>query len=250
MALQNGYTVLNPETLKSLMARLKLSKDQAYIRKGSFATDIIWQGRRFVFPNPKKSARDNMWIFKAVIYDVKLWISNHNVRELPSKPVNFWNEKNKRYKGKVTATDLDHAYWRVAFLNEYIRPETYLKGLELKDKSLRLAALANLSSMKEFFIMEGGEITDKTITIKYDPILHKVYSNIRNGCYTHMMNIAELLGDEFICYKTDCIYYKDKPENRELVQQYLDSVAMEWKQLNESKRPKKEEVNGTNQDLL
>lgn len=250
MSLQNGYTVLNADTIKHLLKKINQSDGVCYIRKGSFATDIIWQGRRFVFPNPKKSARDNMWIFKAVIYDVKLHIGSHNIKERPNLPVNYWNEKNKKYKGKITATDLDHAYWRVAFLNEYIRPETYLKGLELKDKSLRLAALANLSSMKEFYIMKNGKVTGETITIKYDPILHKVYSNIRNQCYEHMMNVSQLLGDDFICYKTDCIYYKDSEENREIVQTYLDSVAMEWKQLNEPSRPKKEKVNGTNQDLL
>jgi hypothetical protein len=250
MSLQNGYTVLNSDTIKHLISKIKRNNEVCYVRKGSFATDIIWQGRRFVFPNPKKSAKANMWIFKAVIYDVKLFISNHKIHEKPSLPVNFWNEKNKRYRGKITATDLDHAYWRVAFLNEYIRPETYLKGLELKDKSLRLAALANLSSMKEFYIMRDGKVTNETITIKYDPILHKIYNNIRNGCYEHMMNIANILGDEFICYKTDCIYYKDSEENKQIVQTYLDSVAMEWKQLSEPSRPKKEKVDGTNHDPL
>jgi len=231
MSLQNGYTVLNPKTLKSLIERLKRTKSDAFIRKGSFATDIIWQGRRFVFPNPKKSFSNNMWVFKTVINDVRKHILNHKIREKPKLPVNHWNPKNKNYRGKITATDLDHAYWRVAFLNEYISMDTYLKGLDIKDKSLRLAALANLSSMKEFVVIKKGELTEETVTMKYDPILHKVYSNIRYTCYEHMMNIANLLGDEFICYKTDCVYYKDKPENRQVVQDYLDSVAMEWKQL-------------------
>jgi hypothetical protein len=53
--------------------------------------------------------------------------------------------------------------------------------------------------------------------------------------------MADLLGDEFICYKTDCIYYKDKPQNRELVQTYLDSVGLDWKQLVEIKKPSNEE---------
>jgi hypothetical protein len=61
-----------------------------------------------------------------------------------------------------------------------------------------------------------------------------------------MMKIAELLGDEFICYKTDCIYYKDKPDNRKKVQEFLDGVGMEWKQLSEPDRPTKEKANGTN----
>lgn len=226
-----------------MLERLKRTKSDAYFRKGSFATDIIWQGRRFVFPNPKKSLSNNMWVFKTVINDVRKHILTHKIREKQKLPVNHWNPKNKNYRGKITATDLDHAYWRVAFLNEYISMDTYLRGLELKDKSLRLAALANLSSMKEFIVIKQGQITEDTITLKYDPILHKIYSNIRFTCYEHMMNMANMLGDEFICYKTDCIYYKDKPENRQLVQDYLDSVAMEWKQLVEPERPSKETKN-------
>jgi hypothetical protein len=52
------------------------------------------------------------------------------------------------------------------------------------------------------------------------------------------MNIlAEMLADDFICYKTDCIYYKDNTKNRELVQVYLDSVNIDWKQLVEPEKP-------------
>jgi hypothetical protein len=239
MSIQNGYTILNPNSLDNALKRIINTKQDAYMRKGSFSTDIIWQGRRFVFPNPKKNITNNMWIFKSVIKDVKDYILVHRIKEKPKLPVNHWNPKNKNFDGKITATDLDHAYWRVAFLYEYISMKTYLKGLEVKDKSLRLAALANLSSMKEYLIIKNGVITDETIILKYDPILHKVYNNIRFTCYEHMMNIAELLKDNFICYKTDCVYYKDTKANRTLVQEYLDSVAMEWKQLVEPEKPTK-----------
>jgi hypothetical protein len=242
MSLQNGYTILNPSTLDHLFARIEKTKQDAFIRKGSFSTDIIWQGRRFVFPNPKKNVTNNMWIFKSVIKDVKAHILTHRIRDKEKLPVNHWNPKNKKYDGTITATDLDHAYWRVAFLNEYISMKTYLKGLELEDKSLRLAALANLSSMKEYLLIKDGKVTQETVTLKYDPILHKVYNNIRFTCYEHMMNIAKILEDDFICYKTDCVYYKDTQNNRLLVQGYLDSVAMEWKQLVEPQKPTTEQI--------
>ena len=56
-----------------------------------------------------------------------------------------------------------------------------------------------------------------------------------------------MLGEDFICYKTDCIYYKDTPKNRDIVQTYLDSVDMEWKQLVEPEKPKVEESNNQNE---
>ncbi|MFY8160837.1 MAG: hypothetical protein ACOVNU_05865 [Candidatus Kapaibacteriota bacterium] len=243
MSLQNGFTILRAKSIKHLMKRIETVKGNAYIRQGSFATDIIWQGRKFIFPNPKKSANNNIWIFRAVIMDVKKHLLNHKIREKKKLPVNNWNLANKTYKGDITATDIDHAYWRIAFLNEYISIKTYLKGLELKDKSLRLASLANLSSIKEYKLIKDGVLSDEKIVLKYDPILHKVYNNIRFSCYEYMVTMAEMLGDDFICYKTDCIYYKDTEENRLMIQNYLDSVAMEWKQLIEPPMPTKEEVN-------
>lgn len=240
-SLQNGYTVLKPTTLKILLTRLASKKANGYYRKGSFATDIIWQGRRFVFPDIKKSAHKNVWIFNSVVYDVRNYTSENNVKEKKQLPVNHWNAKNNNYRGKITATDLDHAYWRVAFLEGYISKRLYLKGLKLNDKSLRLASLANLSSVKEFQIIENGVITDKTAKMKYDPILNKIYNNIRYTCYQYMMECARLLGDDFICYKTDCIYYKDSQSNRMMVQDYLTSVGMLWKQLVEFEKPSKDE---------
>jgi hypothetical protein len=240
MSSQNAYTVLRESTLKHILSRIQRAKHNAYLRTGSFATEVIWEGRRFVFPKEKKSTRANMWMFKAVIDDVRLHIMSHKIREKKKLPVNYWNPKNKNFRGKITATDLDHAYWRVAFLYEYISMKTYLRGLEVKDKSIRLAALANLSSHKDFLVIKAGQVTKESVTMKYDPILHKVYSNIRYTCYGHMMKCAEMLGDDFICYKTDCLYYKDTPENRKIVQDYLDSEAIEWKQLVEPDRPKKE----------
>lgn len=57
-----------------------------------------------------------------------------------------------------------------------------------------------------------------------------------------MMTMAKMLGEDFICYKTDCIYYVDKPENRKMVQEYLDIFGLEWKQLVEPNKPEKEET--------
>jgi hypothetical protein len=56
-----------------------------------------------------------------------------------------------------------------------------------------------------------------------------------------MMTMAHMLGEDFISYKTDCIYYIDKPENRKMVQDYLDIFGLEWKQLIEPEKPEKEE---------
>ena len=246
MSRMQGVSILTPKKKKILFKKLKNKKAEAYYREGSFSDEVIWQGRKFVFPSPLKSVANNVWIFRSVISNVRTYVEENRIREKQKLPVNYWNPKAKSYRGKITATDVDHAYWRIAFLQGVINAKVYKKGLTIKDKSLRLAALANLASNKEFQIIKDGVLTEETIVMKQDPLMKKVYDNIRYTCYELMMKVAEVLGDEFICYKTDCIYYKDKPENRKAVQEFLDKMGMEWKQLIEPERPKKEEANGTN----
>lgn len=238
--------ILTPEKKKHLLKKLKVRKATGYYREGSFSDEIIWQGRKFVFPAKDKNASKHIWVFRSVMANVRDFVEGKRIRERKKLPVNFWNEKLRNYRGKITATDVDHAYWRIAFLQGVIKENTYKKGLLLKDKSLRLASLANLSSQKEYRIIEDGIITDKTIVFKHDPLLKKVYDNIRYACYEIMMRMAEILDEDFICYKTDCIYYKDVPENRIKVQSFLESIGMEWKQLIEPERPIKEDPDGTN----
>jgi hypothetical protein len=242
MSNQNGFTVLRHGQKKTLLDKLKRRKANGYFRSGSFSDEIIWQDRKFLFPSPKKKVSSGIWVFRSVMHDVRIFIENKRIREKERLPVNLWNPKLANFRGKITATDVDHAYWRIAYLDGIISDKTYQKGLLIKDKSIRLAALANLSSSKEYNIIKDGIVTKKTKVLKYDPILQKVYNNIRFTCYEHMTIMANMLGEDFICYKTDCIYYRDTVKNRELIQIYLDSVGLEWKQLIEPDRPKVDEV--------
>lgn len=242
MSLHNGFTVLKNIQKKIILNKLKGKKGIAYYREGSFSDEIIWQDRKFLFPAKRKSVAQGMWVFRSVLTDVKNYTENRRIKAKDRLPVNRWNNNVKNYRGKITATDIDHAYWRIAYQFGVISKKTYEKGLLLKDKALRLAALANLASAKEYFIIKDGELTKSTVILKYDPILQKVYNNIRYTCYEHMTVLADLLGDDFICYKTDCIYYKDKENNRKLVQSYMDAADLLWKQLVEPERPKKDAV--------
>ena len=242
---QSNLTVLKGNHKKVILHRLKKTKADAYYRRGSFSDEIIWEGRKFRFPSGKATAKTGMWVFRSVSRDVKTYVAGKKVRELPRLPVNMWNERLRKFRGRLTATDVDHAYWRIAYMEGVITQRTYQRGLEIKDKSLRLAALANLASSKEYQLIKGGEITEETVVLKYDPVLQRIYNNIRYACYAHMAEMAKLLGDDFICYKTDCIYYRDTPENREKVHTYLDSVGLDWKQLVEPQTPVDENKSGS-----
>jgi hypothetical protein len=257
MVLTNNITIMRNDSQNVILDRLSLANGKGYYRKGSYSTEIIWADRKFVFPsNKKKGSFKDLWIFRNVMNDVKDYCTGRRIKELPKLPVNYWNPKIEKAKGRIAATDLNHAYWRIAYINGYITPKTYEKGLLIKDKALRLASLANLSSAKQYFLIEGGKVTKKSITLRFEAYFQKVYNNIRYECFGHMMTMADLLGDDFICYKTDCIYYKQTKKNVELVCTYLDSVGIDYKQLIETDHPEREDVteqikrepSGTNQN--
>jgi hypothetical protein len=84
---------------------------------------------------------------------------------------------------------------------------------------------------RTFRQINGGKISNSTVTFGDDDYLQRVYKLIRFTCFKHMMKVKKMLGDDFIAYKTDCIYYVDTKENRELVNQYFDKNSLTYKQL-------------------
>jgi hypothetical protein len=46
-----------------------------------------------------------------------------------------------------------------------------------------------------------------------------------------MYELSVLLGKDFFCWKTDCIYYRNTPKNIKTVQDYFDEREILWKQL-------------------
>jgi hypothetical protein len=69
-----------------------------------------------------------------------------------------------------------------------------------------------------------------------------VYADIRFSCFYMMYELSVMLGEDFDCWRTDCIYYRDTPENRKTVQDYFDEREMLWKQLVFDKTDRSEEV--------
>ena len=143
-------------------------------------------------------------------------------------------EYNYKYNddiGKITATDLDHAFWRIAYVKGYITKKTYEKGLPSIGKAIRLASLSVLGRGKKFDKYVDGVFKEKIEVKKSDTTLQKVYVDIRYSCYYMMYELSQLLGEDFDCWKTDCIYYRDTPENRKIVHNYFEEREMLFKQL-------------------
>jgi hypothetical protein len=51
------------------------------------------------------------------------------------------------------------------------------------------------------------------------------------SCFEYMNEAAEMLGNDFDCWKTDCIYFLDTPENRDKMHKLFTSKGLTYKLL-------------------
>jgi hypothetical protein len=207
-------------------------KIDGYYREGSYVNEIFCDGRRVLFPKMKFN-RNCFWIYNSVIKDIKAYLEKNKPKKTKRFPAVLWNKDMKQFEGRITATDIDYAYWRIAFLRGYISEQTYIKGLDIEDKAMRNSSLSNLTSEKQWYIIQNGILTKKNFLVSKPDSYSMIYEDIRFFCYKLMKDLSLLLGNDFICYKVDCIYYVDTEKNRKLVQGFLNDNEIEWKQLEE-----------------
>lgn len=213
--------------------KLVNGKGNFLMRKGSECNEIIFDNTHNVFATESQNFPSILlFLFNLVQSDVKKHLSVNPVVNLPPK-VNssFFNYGYEHERGTLTATDLDHAFWRIAYTKGYVRKETYEKGLHPLGKAIRLASLSILGREKKYEKYVDGIKVDTIIRKKKDELLQKVYVDIRYSCYYMMYELSQLLGEDFDSWKTDCIFYRDTPENRKLVHDYFDKKSMLYKQL-------------------
>jgi hypothetical protein len=164
--------------------------------------------------------------------DVNKFLAIYPYIDIPPK-VNTaeFNYKYDDEIGMLTGTDLDHAFWRIAYVKGYITKKTYIKGLPTSGKAIRLASLSVLGRGKKFDRYVNGEFVEQIVVKKSDETLQKVYVDISYSCYYMMYELSQLLKNDFESWRTDCIYYRDTPENRTIVHNYFEEREMLFKQL-------------------
>jgi hypothetical protein len=213
--------------------RLVKGKGNFLIRFGSECNELIFDNAHNVFSTANKNFDNKLLcLFNMVQSDVKNFLKIYPYIDIPPK-VNT-TEYNYKYDdevGKLTATDLDHAFWRIAYVKGYITKKTYIKGLPTSGKAIRLASLSVLGRGKKFDKYVDGKFVQNIVVKEPDTTLKKVYVDIRYSCYYMMYELSQLLKNDFESWKTDCIYYRDTPENRKIVHTYFEEREMLFKQL-------------------
>ncbi len=214
--------------------RLVGGKHNFSIRKGSEVNQIIFGKNHYLFATENRNfPKSKLYLFKLVNDDVKKFISQNSFIELP--PAKKTQEFNLNYDinvGTITGTDLDHAYWRIAYIKQYISKNTYLHGIkDEKSKTIRLATLGVLGTEQKYDRYVNGEYVETYTYRKENKAMKNIYKDIRLTCYYMMYELSLQLGDDFESWNTDCIYYRDTPENRKLVHDFFDMHNMLYKQL-------------------
>ena len=215
---------------KSKVEKLKAKGKTFYLREGTECCEIILDDTCYVYTNKSRFPANKLFLFKMVRHDADEFLQAHSNIVLPKeRHVAFYNYDYDDSYGTIVGTDLNHAYWRIAYNLGIISAKTYNKGLGQECKALRLATLSTLGREKSYTYYEKGTSVNVIKQKEKDEDASTLYKLIRFTCYTMMREAADCLGDDFDCWKTDCIYYRDSEQNREKVNSYFQSQGMDFK---------------------
>lgn len=201
------------------------------VRRASECTEILMDDKHIVFASQNIFPKKKIYLFNSVKQQTTKWLKNNSVflpEELNSIKYNYDYDTDE---GTMCGTDLNHAYWRIAYLYGMINEKTYIGGLDTDCKALRLATLSVLGREKKFDNYEKGEIKESYVYQKENVDLKNVFKFIRLTCFSFMKEASDLLGDDFFAWKTDCIYYRENLKNIKMVQDYFDQYNLTYKQL-------------------
>lgn len=204
------------------------SKNFPYkLRLGSECTEILFYDTLFVFTSTKNFPRKKLFLFNLVKKDVQKFIKKYGNVELPVNYSSTYYNLNYEHERSI-GIDLNHAYWRIAYVKGLISQKTYDYGLHPECKALRLATLSVLGREKKF-VDKNVENPKEYIVQEFSKPLNDVFKYIRLVCFSMMNSLANKLGPDFDCWRTDCIYFHDTPINRKVVTDYFDKKNMPYK---------------------
>ncbi len=209
-------------TYKSLKRDFKLRSSNNYV-------EFVTANGNKLFYNKSNKFSKGLYLFNLVKRDVFNYLEEcGEVEPYEELPVNHHNPEYD-LKTKTIGIDINNAYWSVAYLKGYISENTYLKGISKKEfKPIRLSALSTLGKGKVYRVYKDGKYSHDEVH-HLDERLQDIYDDIRYTTFGVMRECAELLQDDFCCWKTDCIFFKDTKENRKKVTDLLENFGLECK---------------------
>lgn len=114
----------------------------------------------------------------------------------------------------VICVDINSAYWVSAFQLGIIDEEIYQKGKKI-NKIVRLAALGSLAKKTETFEFDGERMIKKTVERSYET--ENLWFAICDKVGSLMSKLSKRIGNDFITYWVDGIYFVNTPENFKII---------------------------------
>ncbi len=211
--------------------KLVRNKANFNLRKSSECTEVILDDTHIVFAPQTNFPKKKVYLFNTVKMQVLNWLKTNELILLDTVNSIEYNYDYDIEDGVLAGTDINHAYWRIAYVKGFINEKTYIAGLDSDCKALRLATLSVLGREKKFDEYKNGQLVKTYISQKENIELKNVFKYIRLSCFNYMKEASELIGDDFYSWKTDCIYYRDNEKNVKKIQDYFDSKNLTYKQL-------------------
>lgn len=222
-------TEIRKDIEKHLKVAKKFRKDFKIRQSPNYSEMIFTNAEQKLIFNDKSEFKKGLFMFGLVKRDVTEYLKEKGTVFIETAlPVNYAN-RNYDKTNKTIGIDLDHAYWRVAYLNGYISKKTYKKGLD-KDipKAIKLATLSCLGRSRSYDVYKNGAYSHTQSTESNSDLID-LYNNIRQMTYQVMKEISISLDNDFYCWKTDCIYFKDTIENRKTAKKIIKKSDIGWK---------------------
>lgn len=231
MSKEKLYTkIIKNKKAETFIKELKDANLDFQMRKGSECYEIILDDTKYVFTSDDAFPQRKLYLFRSVKLSAEKWLKENKVKLPEERKQAHWNYDFDDSK-VIAGTDLNHAYWRIAYLLGVISEKIYMAGLDEDCKQLRLATISILGRRKVFDIYEKGIKKDSIILQEENREMREIFTMIRRLCYSYMAELANNLDKDFLCWKTDCIYYVSTDKNIKFVQDYFTSKNLTYKQL-------------------
>jgi len=124
---------------------------------------------------------------------------------------------------KVCEVDIDQAYWETAYQLGIINDTIYANGSKGSiSKKARLTALGSLAKKTYIYKFKGKKVTEREVD--KDPLLENLWFTICKRVSDVMNDVIKGLGEDFIFYWVDGIYFKHTKKNVQLTMNiFLDN---------------------------
>jgi len=221
------------DRMERMLNILKDKNEEAYFRRGSYGDELIINGLTIFYYKGTRADFKYGWVFREVKKQALEYVTNNKIKPKKDYPAFLFNNKfvfrdGETINKNIGGFDIDDAYWNIAFKMGLINERMFRTGLEFPDevKGVKLASLANLSSDKNYSLVQDEEVSKrkKMVVIPCNPLTKIAYQNVRLTCLEYMFNLSKLLKDDFYEYKVDAIFFRKTPQNIKLVKDYFKKL--------------------------